>query len=253
MTLVRVIPTLLLKNKGLVKTQQFKNPVYIGDPINAVKIFNEKEVDELVLLDISATVEDTEPKYEWLKDIVSESFMPIGYGGGIKNTTQAKRLFDTGIEKLILNSESLNTQLISELANIYGNQSIVVCIDARKNFMGGYSAYTFAGTKKIKTSPNKLAEIVVGAGAGEIIIQSIDREGTMKGYDLELIKLVSSSVNVPIVASGGAGTLQHFREAILTGGASAVTAGSMFVFKGKQRGILINYPQPAELKNLFRN
>lgn len=251
MSLVRVIPTLLLKNKGLVKTKQFKDPVYIGDPINAVKIFNEKEVDELVLLDITATNEDADPKYEWIKDIVSESFMPLGYGGGIKNVEQAKKLFDIGIEKLILNSEAENTKLISDLANIYGNQSVIVCIDAKKNLFGGYSTFTNSGSKKNKITPDKLAQKAVEAGAGEIIIQSIDREGTMNGFDLDLIKMVSQSVNVPVVASGGAATLQHLREAVVIGKASAVAAGSMFVFKGKQRGVLINYPKLSEMKHLF--
>jgi cyclase len=251
MSLVRVIPTLLLKGEGLVKTSQFKSPVYIGDPINAVRIFNEKEVDELVLLDIAATAEKREPRYSWIKDIVSESFMPIGYGGGISNIEQAKKLFDTGIEKLIINSASLDIGFLSSLAGIYGNQSIVVCIDARKNLLGNYAAYTNNGTQKHKMSPDTIAKSAVEAGAGEIIIQSIDREGTMKGYDIDLIKLVSKSVNVPVVASGGAGNLDHLREAIIMGGASAVTAGSMFVFKGKHRGILINYPSSDDLKTLF--
>jgi cyclase len=251
MSLVRVIPTLLLKGEGLVKTSQFKNPVYIGDPINAVRIFNEKEVDELVLLDITATFETREPKYDWIKDIVSESFMPIGYGGGIKNIEQAKKLFDTGIEKLIINSASLNTDFLSSLASIYGNQSIVVCIDVRKSFLGNYTVYTNSGIVKHRLTPDMMAKMVVEAGAGEIIIQSIDREGTMNGYDIDLIKMVTKAVNVPIVASGGAGTQDHLREAILIGGASAVTAGSMFVFKGKHRGVLINYPSPQDLKNLF--
>lgn len=251
MSLVRVIPTLLLKGEGLVKTSQFKNPVYIGDPINAVKIFNEKEVDELVLLDITATAEKREPKYSWIKDIVSESFMPIGYGGGIKNIEQAKKLFDIGIEKIIINSASTDFHFLSSLAAIYGNQSIVVCIDARKNFLGNYTIYTNNGNNKHKISPDTMARSLVDAGTGEIIIQSIDREGTMKGYDIELIKLVSKAVNVPVVASGGAGNLDHLREAITIGGASAVTAGSMFVFKGKHRGILINYPLSDNLKNLF--
>ncbi len=252
MSLVRVVPTLLLKGEGLVKTSQFKNPIYIGDPINAVRIFNEKEVDELVLLDITATAEKREPKYNWIKDIVSESFMPIGYGGGIKNIEEAKKLFDTGIEKLIINSASLDVDFLSSLAEIYGNQSIVVCIDVRKNLLGNYSVYTHNGTQKHKMTPAVMAKSVVDAGAGEIIIQSIDREGTMKGYDIELIKMVSKAVNVPVVASGGAGATDHLREAIIGGGASAVTAGSMFVFKGKHRGVLINYPTPNELKNLFR-
>lgn len=252
MSLVRVIPTLLLKGEGLVKTSQFKSPVYIGDPINAVRIFNEKEVDELVLLDITATAEKREPKYNWIKDIVSESFMPIGYGGGIKNVEQAKKLFDTGIEKLIINSASLDMDFLSSLAAIYGNQSIVICIDARKNLLGNYAVYTNNGTQKHKMTPDAMAKSVTDAGAGEIIIQSIDREGSMKGYDIDLIKLVSKTINVPVVASGGAGNLDHLREAIVVGGASAVTAGSMFVFKGKHRGILINYPSPNDLKNLFR-
>lgn len=249
--MVRVIPTLLLKGEGLVKTSQFKNPVYIGDPINAVRIFNEKEVDELVLLDITVTVEKREPKYNWIKDIVSESFMPIGYGGGINNIEQAKKLFDTGIEKLIINSASFDLDFLSSLASIYGNQSIVVCIDARKSILGNYGVYTNNGTQKHKMPPDLLSKSVVEAGAGEIIIQSIDREGTMKGYDIDLVKSVSKAVNVPVVASGGAGSLEHLREAVILGGASAVTAGSMFVYKGIHRGVLINYPTPNELKNLF--
>ena len=252
MSLVRVIPTLLLKGEGLIKTSQFKNPVYIGDPINAVRIFNEKEVDELILLDVTATAEKREPKYNWIKDIVSESFMPVGYGGGIKNVEQAKKLFDTGIEKLIINSASLDFNFISSLAKIYGNQSIVICIDVRENLLGNYSIYTNNGTLKHKMTPEVMAKSVVNAGAGEIIIQSIDKEGTMKGYDLDLIKIVSKTVNVPVVASGGAGSQEHLKDAILKGGASAVSAGSMFVFKGKHRGILINYPSPTDLKNLFR-
>ncbi len=252
MSLVRVIPTLLLKGEGLVKTQQFKNPVYIGDPINAVRIFNEKEVDELVLLDISASAEKRDPKYDWIRDIVSESFMPIGYGGGIRNIEQAKELFDTGIEKLIINSASTDLAFLSSLANIYGSQSVVVCIDARKNFLGNYFVYTQNGTLKNKMSPDKMARAVVDAGAGEIIIQSIDKEGTMRGYDIDLIHMVSTAVNVPVVASGGAGSQEHLREAILKGGASAVTAGSLFVFKGKHRGVLISYPSPVELDDLFK-
>jgi imidazole glycerol-phosphate synthase subunit HisF len=251
MNLVRVIPTLLLKGEGLVKTEQFKKPVYIGDPINAVRIFNEKEVDELVLMDITATAEQRDPKYEWIKDIVSESFMPIGYGGGIKNIEQAKKLFDTGIEKLIINSAAFNLEFLSSLAKIYGNQNVVVCIDSRKNFLGDYLVYTHNATQHHKMTPDAMAKLVVDAGAGEIIIQSVDREGSMKGYDIDLIKLASRAVTVPVVASGGAGNLNDLRNAILNGGASAVAAGSMFVFKGKHRGVLISYPTPADLKNLF--
>lgn len=251
MSEIRVIPTLLLKGKGMVKTINFKNPNYLGDPINAVRIFNEKEVDELVLLDIFATRENRDPNYQWIKDIVSESFMPIGYGGGIKNIEQIKKIFDLGVEKIILNSASFDFDLLSKAASIYGEQSIVVSIDVKKSLFGGYNVYSNSGQDKHKYKPDEFAKQVVSSGAGEIIIQSIDHEGLMKGYDLTLTKLVSSSVNVPIVASGGAGDLQHLKEAVIEGGASAVTAGSLFVYKGKHNAVLINYPSVTELQNLI--
>jgi len=253
MNMIRVIPTLLLKGEGLVKTKKFKDPVYIGDPINAVRIFNEKEVDELVLLDITATQEKREPKYEWIKSIVSESFMPIGYGGGIKNVDQAKKLFDIGVEKIIINSAITDLNLISSLANIYGSQSIVTCLDVRKQFFGGYTLCTHSGTNKINGSIEEWVKKIINAGVGELIIQSIDREGTRQGYDIELIKKVSQSVKVPVVASGGAGNLEHLREAVFQGKASSVTAGSLFVFKGKHQAVLINYPTQQELKATFEN
>lgn len=249
--MIRVIPTLLLKGSGLVKTQNFKNPVYIGDPINAVKIFNEKEVDELLLLDIEASKEGRDPNYSRIKDIVSESFMPIGYGGGIKNVEQAKRLFDLGIEKVILNSSSDDFSLIEKLANIYGGQSIVVCLDIKKSFLGGYSLYKQNGAVKIKNKIEEFVQKVVHAGAGELIVQSIDREGTMKGYDIDVLKLITTNVNVPVVAAGGAGSLEDLKDAVTKGGASAVSAGSMFVFKGKHRAVLINYPKFDDLNKLF--
>jgi cyclase len=251
MSSVRVIPVLLLHKGGLVKTEQFKKPVYLGDPINAVKIFNDKEVDELVLMDIDASIEKRPVNYDWLKDIVSESFMPLGYGGGISEVDHAKRLFDIGIEKIILNSHADNFSLIERLANTYGIQSIVASVDVRKNFFGNYQAYKTNGTTKIRTSLLQYTKDLTNAGVGEIILQSIDKEGTMKGYDLDLIKLVSHHVDVPVVASGGAGSLQDFSSAVQAG-ASAVSAGSLFVFKGSQRGILINYPTQENLNQLFR-
>jgi cyclase len=251
MSIVRVIPTLLLKGKGMVKTVNFKNPNYLGDPINAVRIFNEKEVDELVLLDIDVTKEKREPHYLWIKDIVSESFMPIGYGGGINNIEQIKKIFDLGVEKIIMNTASFDLNLISQAASTYGEQSIVVCIDAKKALFGGYNVYGRGGQEKHKMSPDIFAKSVVNAGAGEIIIQSIDNEGKMKGYDLVLTKLVSNAVNVPIVASGGAGSLEHLKEAIAIGGASAVTAGSFFVYKGKHNAVLINYPSVTEIQEII--
>jgi imidazole glycerol-phosphate synthase subunit HisF len=250
--MIRIIPTLLLLDNGLVKTQNFKKPVYIGDPINAVKIFNEKEVDELVLLDISASQEKREPRYNWLKDIVSESFMPIAYGGGINNLNQAKRLFDLGVDKLIINSAIEDFKLIEDLSNIYGNQSIVACIDIKKSLFGKYHAYKLNGTQKIQFEIFELLDKIITSGIGELIIQSIDREGTMTGYDIELLNSVTNYVNIPVVASGGAGNLIHISEAIMHGGVSAIAAGSMFVFKGKHRGILINYPNQNDINMLFK-
>lgn len=252
MSLLRVIPTLLLRGKGLVKTVNFKNPTYIGDPMNVVKIFNEKEVDELVLLDIEATKNNKDLNYSWIRDIVSESFMPIAYGGGISNIDQIKKLFDTGVEKIILNTASLDFNLISKAASLFGEQSIVVCIDAKKSLFGGYHIYTNGGTVKHKVNPAVFAENCVNAGAGEIIIQSIDHEGKMNGYDLDLTKMVSERVNVPIVASGGAGTIEHFKDAISVGGASAVTAGSFFVYKGKHKAVLISYPTQEEINTILQ-
>jgi cyclase len=251
MSEIRVIPTILLKGKGMVKTVNFKNPTYLGDPINAVRIFNEKEVDELVLLDIFATRENRDPNYQWIKDIVSESFMPIGYGGGIKNIEQIKKMFDLGVEKIILNSGSFDFDLLTKAASIYGEQSIVVSIDVKKSLFGGYNVYSNSGQNKYKYKPDEFAKQVVNSGAGEIIIQSIDHEGLMKGYDLTLTKLVSTSVNVPIVASGGAGDLQHLKSAVVEGGASAVAAGSLFVYKGKHKAVLINYPSVKELQKII--
>lgn len=250
MSLVRVIPTLLLKEEGLVKTINFDNPNYIGDPINAVRIFNEKEVDELVLLDIEATKEKREPNYSRIKEIVSESFMPIAYGGGLTSIEQIKKVFDLGVEKVVLNSAAFNIDLISSASLIYGSQSIVISIDAKKDLLGNYNVYTECGRKKHKISPDEFSKMVVNAGGGEIIIQSIDKDGMMKGYDIKLVKHVSKSVDVPVVALGGAGCFEHFKEAICIGEASAVAAGSLFVYKGKHKGVLINYPSFNEIKTL---
>ena len=241
MSLVRVLPVLLLQDGGLVKTRTFKDPVYLGDPINAVRIFNEKEVDELVLLDISATRENREPDYDVIRDIVSESFKPIGYGGGIKSLDHIQKLYQTGVEKMIINSASFDFNLISNAAAKYGNQAVTVSIDVRKGFFGGYAVYTHNGTQKHKVAPDAFAKQLVDAGAGELIIQSIDREGSMEGYDLDLVRLVADAVDVPVVASGGAGSPEHLRQALSEGHASAVAAGSMFVFKGKHRAVLISY------------
>ena len=247
----RVIPVLLLKNNGLVKTTRFKNPVYIGDPINAVKIFNEKEVDELILLDITATNEKREPNYERIREIVSEAFMPVGYGGGINKLEQIKKLFKLGVEKVILNTVThLNPDLIKQAAQTFGNQSIVTAIDFKKDLLGNYKVFTHSGNKMQKCDLFSFIDMAEKNGAGEIFLNSIDRDGTMKGYDNSLIRKVSENMSIPIIASGGAGKILDFSEAIKAG-ASAVSAGAMFVFQGVHRAVLISYPKYEELEKLL--
>jgi len=239
----RVIPCLLLRGHGLVKTRKFKDPVYVGDPVNAVRIFSEKEVDELVILDIDASREGCEPNYELVAEIAGECFMPVAYGGGIQNLAQARKLIRCGIEKVVINSASIeSTGFIREIADVFGSQAVVGSIDARKTLLGGHRVFVKSGTVDTKLKPEDHAASLEQAGVGEILLTSIDRDGQMQGYDIELIKKVSSKVNVPVVACGGAGTLDHMRRAMSESGASAVSAGSMFVFYGKHRAVLINYP-----------
>lgn len=240
---IRVIPTLLLHNKGLVKSVKFKDYKYVGDPINAVKIFNEKEVDEIVLLDIDASRENRSPDINRISAIASEAFMPMAYGGGIKSIDEIKSLFLGGIEKIILNKASIvNPRLISEAAKIFGSQSVVVSIDVKKTIFGKYNVYTGNGKTNTKFSPTDFVKRMEILGAGEILLNSIDRDGTYVGYDNHLIEMVSQVVSIPVIASGGAGSIEDFKNAIKSG-ASAVAAGSMFVFHGKHRAVLINYPK----------
>lgn len=246
----RVIPCLLLKGQGLVKTVKFANPKYIGDPINAVKIFNEKEVHELVFLDITASIEQRYPRTDYISDIASECFMPLGYGGGIRTVKQAEEIFNRGVEKIIINSYAVeNPSFIHELANLFGSQSIVVSIDVKKNFFGNYQTYTHGGKMKTQWDPVTWAKEAEKLGAGEIFLNSIDNDGVMLGYDIPLIKSVSESVSIPVIACGGAGTVEDFEKAVHYGGASAVAAGSMFVYYGKHRAVLINFPSDEELKS----
>ena len=247
----RIIPCLLMSNGGLVKTVKFKDPKYVGDPINAVRIFNEKEVDELVFLDIGATAQGKGPNYEVLSDIASEAFMPFGYGGGITNIEQVKRLFAIGIEKVILNTvTATNSRLVEEAASLAGSSSVVVSIDVRRNWLGRYTVCVRNGKEDIQRDPVSHALEMERMGAGEILLNSIDRDGTMGGYDLDLIQAVAAAVTVPLVAVGGAGELRHFREAVDRGAAGAA-AGSMFVFHGKHRAVLITYPSYPQLTQLF--
>lgn len=244
---VRVIPVLTLQNEKLVKTIRFKNPTYIGDPINAVKIFNEKEVDEIVILDITATKEKRELNYNKIEEIASEAFMPFAYGGGITKLSQIEKLFKLGIEKVVLNSVlETNMGLVSEAAKIFGSQSIVASIDVKKNLFGKTNAYKISGTTKIDVPLLDFVKQLEQTGVGEFFINSIDKDGTYSGYDLDLINQLSTKVNIPIVACGGASSIDSFLPAIQHG-ASAVAAGSMFVYTGSTRGILINYPKQEDL------
>lgn len=239
----RVIPCLLLSENGLVKTKRFKNPIYVGDPINAVRIFSEKEVDELVVLDIDASREGREPNYELIAEIAGECFMPVAYGGGIRTLDQVQKIIRSGVEKIVINSVALErSEIISTTADMCGSQAVVAGIDVRKAFIGGYKVMAKSATVQAKIKLDEHVRQVVEAGAGEIFLNNIDCDGMMSGYDLELIKQVAGITNVPVTVCGGAGTLNHLRQAITEAGASAVSAGSMFVFHGKHRAVLINYP-----------
>lgn len=249
---VRIIPCLLLKDLGLVKTVNFKNYKYVGDPINTLKIFNEKEVDELIFMDITATAEKRKPNFRLINDIASECFMPFGYGGGIRDLNDIKELFNLGVEKVIINTYAVeNPSFVKSAAEHFGSQSIVVSIDAKKNLFGKYQVYAYGGKKITKLDPATFAVQMEEMGAGEIILTSIDRDGTMMGYDIGLVKDVSESVGIPVVASGGAGKVEDFGDAVKLGGASAVAAGSYFVFHGKHRAVLISYPDMNQLERIF--
>lgn len=250
---IRVIPTLLLRNAGLVKGEKFAGHKYVGDPINAVKIFNTKEVDELVFFDITASREHRKPNYDLLEDIASQAFMPFGYGGGLTQLEDIEKLFKVGVEKAILNTAAANNlDFVKEASSVAGSQSIVVAIDVRKSLLGKYQVYTQSGTHNTKLDPVSYAKQLEDAGAGELIICSIDREGTGKGYDTDLISRVAAAVSLPVVASGGANSLDNLREAVVAG-ASAVAAGNMFVFHGKHKAVLITYPEYSRLEENFKD
>lgn len=248
---VRVIPSLLISNGGLIKPVRFKDYKYIGDPINAVKIFNEKEVDEIAIIDIDATRDNRPPNIEKIREIASEAFMPLSYGGGITKIEEVKSLFYNGVEKVIINkSAHIKPALISETAKIFGSQGVIVSIDVKKNWIDGYKVYTDNGKKNTKLNPEAFAKQMQDLGAGEILLNNIDRDGTFQGYDTEVIKRVSSSISIPLIALGGAGSLNDFKMAVKAG-ASAVSAGSLFVFmKNSRNAILINYPSQADLKEI---
>ena len=243
----RVIPCLLLRRGGLVKSKRFKDHRYIGDPINAVRIFNEKEVDELVFLDIDAGPAKRPPDFELLCDIASEAFMPMAYGGGLTDLDEVKRIYGLGFEKVVFNTAAHESpKLFAAASNLAGSSSVVGAMDVRRSIFGRYSVVTRCGARDSELEPAAFARRLVELGAGEIIVNSINRDGTMEGYDLELIRMVAAEVKVPVVAMGGAGRVSDFTAA-LSAGASAVAAGSMFVYHGKHRGVLISYPSAEQL------
>lgn len=243
----RVIPVLLMKNSGLYKGVKFKNHKYVGDPINTVKIFNDKEVDELIIFDIEASKLNKPINFEFLENIASEAFMPIAYGGGIKTLEDAQKLFSLGIEKVILNTSAIsNFDLVKDLVESFGSQSIVFSLDTKKTFFGT-KVYAKSGTEKIKYEVKELALKMEEFGVGEIILNSINKDGTLEGYDINLIQQLSSVLSIPLVACGGASSLDDFKKA-KEYGAHAMAAGAFFVYHGPHRAVLVSYPSYNDLK-----
>lgn len=239
----RIIPALLLRDRALVKTVKFDKYGYIGDPINTVRIFNELEVDELIFLDILASRLNTKPDFNILEEIADECFMPLSYGGGIRDLEDMKTIFSIGFEKIAINTYAMeNPGFISMAADKFGNQSIIGSIDIKKNLLGKYDVFVIDGTKKIKKNPVEWAIELERLGAGELLITSIDRDGTWNGYDTDIIHKITSNVNIPVIANGGAGKVEHIYEVINSGGASAVALGSMVVYQAKDMGVLVNFP-----------
>ena len=249
----RIIPSLLIHENGLVKTVNFKNPKYVGDPINAVRIFNDKGVDELAFFDIDASVLNKEPNYNLIEKIASQSMMPLCYGGGVKTVEQAKRIFSLGIEKIALSSAILESpKMITEISEQVGSQSVIVVLDIRKKLFGGYEIFSHNGKKSTGINPIKFVEEVQTLGAGEVIINSIDNDGVMKGYDLDLIAKVREKITIPMTVLGGAGSLDDIEKVIDNHGVIGVAAGSLFVFKGPYKAVLINYPTQMEKNKIFK-
>lgn len=249
----RIIPCLLIKNKGLVKTVKFKNPKYVGDPINAVKIFNEKQVDEILILDIDSTVHNKDPDYRMIENLANECRMPLCYGGGIKTADQAQRILSLGVEKIALSSAAFeNSELINEIATQAGNQSVVVIIDVKKKFISSrYEVFIRNGTSKINLDFVEALELFQSLGVGEIVINSIDNDGLMKGYDFELISQIRENISVPLTVIGGAGSYLDLKKLVSSYGVIGAAAGSIFVFKGKYRAVLINYPDNMEKEKIL--
>lgn len=246
----RIIPVLTIDQRKLVKTVKFKKPNYIGDPVNAIKIFNDKMVDEIVVLDITASTQGREPNYELIYEMASECFSPLGYGGGVSTFEQAQRIFSLGVEKVILNTVvKTQPELIQQIADTYGSQSVVVSIDVKKKLLGGKKPHFKSGTESSSENLIDFALKMEKAGAGELLVNKIDADGTFAGYDRALIQEIASAVNIPVVACGGAASFQDMTQIISETQASAAAAGSVFVYKGNNtNSILISYPTPEDIK-----
>jgi imidazole glycerol-phosphate synthase subunit HisF len=256
----RVIPCLLLKENGLVKTTAFEDPRYIGDPINAVRIFNEKEADELLFLNIMASrkrglfgrVAKSAIPLDMVARISRECLMPLTYGGGIRSIEDIRGLFNAGVEKVAINTNAIvNPELIREASDIFGSQSIIVSIDARRGANGQYEVFSHGGSQGTGLDPARLAETMEALGAGEIMITSIDNDGLMAGYDVALTRMIADLVDIPVIACGGAGCLEDFRSGYCDGNASALAAGSLFVYHGRKKAVLISYPTRSDLEQIF--
>jgi cyclase len=249
----RIIASLLIKDGGLVKTTNFKEPRYLGDPMNAVRIFNEKEVDELSVFDISATVNSSGPNFKMIENLASECRMPLCYGGGIKSVVEAQQIFSLGVEKIAISSSAIyNPALITELSNKVGAQSVVVVLDLKKNFLGGYSIYTHNGTKSVNKNPFEFIKELQLLGAGEIVLNNIDQDGMMNGYDFSLVEKVRNVTTLPMTVIGGAGNMADIGKLITKFGIIGSAAASIFVYKGKLKGVLINYPSSEEKTMLLK-
>lgn len=246
----RIIPVILLHGTRMVKTQKFKNPVYLGDPINVVRIFSEKEADEIVILDIDASVKGREPQYDFLEQIATEAFMPVSYGGGVRTIAQIQRLLRLGVEKVIVNTAVLeNKDVVMRAAEFFGSQAIVGGVDIMRQASGNRVVVTKSRKRRHGLDFKKHINELVEAGVGEIFVNNVDRDGCMAGYDLDVVREVAD-VGVPVVMCGGAGSLVHMRE-VIENGAAAAAAGSMFVFKGRNRAVLISYPDDIELEREY--
>tara|TARA_B100000900_G_scaffold413267_1_gene436893 strand:+ start:731 stop:1492 length:762 start_codon:yes stop_codon:yes gene_type:complete len=248
----RIIPCLLIHKGGLVKTVKFKQPKYVGDPLNAVRIFNEKKVDEIMVIDIDASVKEEEPNLKLIENLAAECQMPLCYGGGIKTIDSAQQIFQLGVEKISLSSVIFeNKSLIRELSNSVGSQSVVVTLDIKKNFFGKRKIYIHNGKHQIKMELADCVKMIQDEGAGEIIINNIDNDGTMKGYDHELANYLKEKISIPLTIMGGAGSINDFKDVLRKHPIIGLAAGSFFVFKGKYKAVLISYQREKILENNY--